>query len=245
MPAMTDTRDLPNAPRPPTRRGFTLVEAVISVVVVGVMLVASLGMLGTAARSRQIRMEQGRGQALALDLMSEILQCPYEEAETTGATIIENPSGMVKEIPKPKTPTPPVFGPETGETDGTRTAFDDVDDYDGWSASPPESKTGVTLTEYDGWTREVTVDLVDRTSLVRDFSQDEGIKVITVTVTDDRGRVTELTAARSCWGSYDQVPPLATTYVTWASVELQIGENARPAMSSTNLLNLVLAQEQP
>jgi len=209
------------------------------------MLVASLGMLGTAAHARQIRMEQARGQALALDLLSEILQCPYEESKAAGAQTIETPSGKVIEIPKPQTPETPVFGPETGEADGTRTAFDDVDDYKTWSASPPQSKTGVPLTDYAGWTRKANVTLVKCSSLAPDFSRDEGLKAITVTVTDKRGRATALTAVRCRWSTYDQVPLSATTYVTWAGVKLQIGASAQPAASSTNLLNLVLAQEQP
>lgn len=48
------------------------------------------------------------------------------------------------------------FGPE----EGSRAAYDDVDDFDGLSNSPPERIDGTALSDYGGFTRSVTVDNV-------------------------------------------------------------------------------------
>ena len=37
----------------------------------------------------------------------------------------------------------------------------DVDDYDGWSASPPEDKNGNPLVGFDDWGRSVSVEWVN------------------------------------------------------------------------------------
>ena len=84
---------------------FTLVEVVISTLVVGVMLVAALNMLGGVFRNYAIAQERQQGYALATALMAEILQSCYEDRGGS-----------------------PVLGPEVGEGSGSRTSLDDVDD---------------------------------------------------------------------------------------------------------------------
>ena len=125
------------AGRPParrrTRRGMTLIEAVISMMIVAVMMVAALQTVGTTARHRQAQASLRRGPALARDLISEILPNRYVDADA-GA----------------------VFGPETGEAvSGNRAGFDDVDDYHGWAESTIQAKDGTALSDLAGWSRSV------------------------------------------------------------------------------------------
>lgn len=54
----------------------------------------------------------------------------------------------------PQSPTN--FGPE----EAWRRDFDDVDDYDGWSESPPQTIEGVVMTNYSGFTQQVFVENV-------------------------------------------------------------------------------------
>jgi len=120
------------------RRGFTLVEAVISTVVVAIMLVAALSTVG-ASRSVQHQVYLAdRGRLLAEQLLAEVLQNDYQDPNDA-----------------------PVFGREATESAATRIDCDDVDDYDGWSASPPEGRDGTPLTNAAGWTRTVTVQWID------------------------------------------------------------------------------------
>jgi type II secretory pathway pseudopilin PulG len=226
------------------RPAFTLVEAVISIVIVGVMLVASLSTLGAAARSRRVRLEQSQHLTLAQDLMGEVLQTHYEESEAAGdQAFIPNVAGQIDILEPPEHPTP-VYGPEPGEVDGTRAAFDDVDDYNFWSASPPQAKDGTPLPNLDGWERMVNVRKVELNDPTTPTGgPDLGLKRIRVRVIAPDGKKTEFVALRSRTGAYDQVPDVQTTYVTWAGVKLQIGESSPPILSGTNLLNGVVAQE--
>ncbi|MEZ6052671.1 MAG: hypothetical protein R3C02_15000 [Planctomycetaceae bacterium] len=49
----------------------------------------------------------------------------------------------------------PKWKHETGEAQSptSRADFDDTDDYDDWTASPPQLPDGTPLTAYTGWTR--------------------------------------------------------------------------------------------
>jgi len=196
--------------------GFTLIESVMSILIVGAMLVMVINTLGSSVRGRKIRQTQSRAPALASQLMAEILQASYSDLTETA-----------------------VFGRETSESGANRGSFDDVDDYHNWSGTP-QNKDGTTLTGMDGWTRSVTVQYVQPADLSSVSATDQGIKLITVTVTDPYGHQSSVAAIRSNVGTADQAPAVATTFVTWAGVELQIGtESGDRVTSGTNVLNKV------
>ena len=70
------------------------------------------------------------------------------------------------------------FGPETGET---LTGYDDLDDFDGASFSPPINADRVTLNDYATFSQQVTVENVSAS----DFEQvvsDHGSYFVRVTV---------------------------------------------------------------
>ena len=98
------------------RQGMTLVECMVATVILaGVALAASLT-LSTGAQHDRLADRASRSARLARDLMEEIRSKAYED-----------PNQTVQ------------FGPEPGET--TRSAFDDVDDYRGWTESAGSLKT--------------------------------------------------------------------------------------------------------
>ena len=158
---------------PPRTPGFTLVEAVISIVLVGVLLVAAINTLGATAVSKRNIEHQALGYTLAADLMAEILSQAYEEPVDTV-----------------------IFGRESSESGGERTEWDDVDDYDGWSATPPETKDGEPLDGYDEWTRSVEVAFVNPTML-NEIGTNTGMKRITVTASFNGVPAAELVAIRT------------------------------------------------
>ena len=126
------TRNGANAP------AFTLVEAVLSTVIVSVMFVAALNTVGASRLTQHRAALASRGRMFAELLLSEVTEQNYKDP---GAS--------------------PVFGPETGESTMTRADFDDVDDYNGWSKRP-EAKDGSVLPNSVGWTQTVTVQWIDR-----------------------------------------------------------------------------------
>ncbi|KKN97001.1 hypothetical protein LCGC14_0162520 [marine sediment metagenome] len=156
-----------------TRRGFSLVEAVVAVAIVGVMLVGALTAVG-ASRVTQFRVGRLRqGYLLAEALMAEVLQQPYEDA-VTGA-----------------------IGLEASEWTGTRTTFDDVDDYAGWTGSPPQLKDGTVLTQFADYRRRVAVKYADPMNLNGSSAIDLGIKRITVSVDVNDNEIASLVAIRT------------------------------------------------
>jgi len=146
--------------RPGSRAAFTLVEVVLTILVVGVGLTASMRALPVIMTTSRAAREGLVAQRLATDLLAEIALLPYMD-----------PSDDVE------------FGPEDDESSATRAGFDDIDDYDGWTASPPQKKDGTAETGSDGYTRSVLVQCVK----VDDFTDWEGDsqtkpKLITITV---------------------------------------------------------------
>ncbi len=154
--------------------GFTLVEAVFCVVIVSVMFVA---VMQTVAAARTMQYKTGgysRGALLAQAMMAEIMQEAYEEPDDA-----------------------PVFGPESPETATARGSWDDVDDYNGWSASPPQFKDGTSMTELAGWTRTVSVSWVGTNDLDLAVGAETDAKLITVAVLHDGVQMGRLVALRT------------------------------------------------
>lgn len=186
------------------QRGFTIIEATICLIIVGVMATASINLLGTTAVIRARQDENGLGRHLAQHLLSEIVQNPFEEANQGS-------------LP------PPTFGRELGETANKRTNWDDVDDYDGMAFSPPRQKSNIEIGLANGWTRKVFVEWVSPGNLIVS-SDDTGLKRIRVQAIGPSGIVTELTALRSRYGLLEQ-PEYEDTVGIWTSYELQTGRN--------------------
>lgn len=113
------------------RRGITMVETVLSTVVVSVLLAGSLS---AAVSSRALSSAADhRRQALWLadELLGEVLQKSYVDPQTPSAG----------------------KGPDSGEK--TRGDFDDVDDYTDWEEKPASDASGVPIPGAERLTRVV------------------------------------------------------------------------------------------
>lgn len=200
-------------------RGVSLLEAVISSLIVATMLVAALSALASSTKAARIQADKCLGPNLARQLMAEVLQSRYRE-----------PTQKAR------------FGPEPPETADSRAAWDDVDDYHQWSASPPQAKDGTRLTHADGWRREVTVQYVRPDDPTHTTGSDQGLKRVTVTATSPAGKTSTLVALRSEGSIYDQQPESETTYVSAVGVEIQLGiSEATRVSSGTSILNPIPA----
>lgn len=141
-----------------------MVEVVVSVVIVGGLLAASLQAVAMSNATQYRISERTRANNLARALLTEITQQAYVDPGNS-----------------------PVFGPESGQT---RATYDDVDDYNGYTESPPtiQSGTKVAIPQQGTWRRNVTVVWADPTTLAPASPQAEtGVKLISVTVLH-RGR---------------------------------------------------------
>lgn len=155
------------------RRAMTLAEAVISIAIVATLLLAAIQTVGASRSTQQRIAERTTALLLAEDLVTEIVQQHYEDPALPGS-----------------------FGVGADEATGDRSLFEDVDDYDGWSASPPEHKDGTPFGGLDGWERTVDVEWMNPTLTATDAS-DTGIKRIVVRVFRNGAELAVLTALRS------------------------------------------------
>jgi len=200
------------------RCSLTMIEAVIAIVVVGLMLTAALSAAGAAASARAQAARRERRMALAVQLMTEIFQSLHVDPDQW--IVMRSGWGATPFTSSPVFSWP---GPGADEITGTRAAFDDVDDYDDWSASPPQAKDGTVLPDLTGWTRSVQVVHVWPSSLNPTWFSQTGLKRITVTVTDDQGQSTTLVGLRSIIGLFDWQPAQVSTQLSWVGVDLRAG----------------------
>ena len=159
------------------KNAFTLIEAVTSTLIVGILLSAALTAASSSAVMQYHASDRARGRFLAEALMSEILSQQYIDPGSS-----------------------PAFGPEGGEatSPASRTNFDDVDDYNNWSESPPQNKDGTVIANFTGWTRTVSVCWVAPGDLATPvITSDTNVKRITVTVLHNRVPVVTSVAIKS------------------------------------------------
>src|SRR6476659_11016996 len=140
-------------------RGLTLIEVVAATMIVGLMAVAALNALAAATKSSNSIGNRAVAAGLADELMAEILMQSYSD-----------PDGS------------PVFGHESGESTTIRSAFDDVDDYDGWNASPPQYRDGTVIPDRTNWRQRVAVTYVVPTNPTQTSASDQGAKRIRVSI---------------------------------------------------------------
>lgn len=153
------TRRTPSNPARTPARGFSLVEVVVAILVLSALLAASLNTVAASASMQRHAADRARARVLALDLLNEARRHPYDDP-IAGSGI----------------------GPGPGEINGTRSLFNDVDDFNGWSASPPQRTDGSVIPGFDGWTRTCTVEYVSLADPNTAVVNDSGVKRITVTV---------------------------------------------------------------
>lgn len=157
---------------PDRRRAFSLLEVVISLLLIAIVMVVALQTLTAATRGRTANGNRAQALLLAHELLQEILEQPYLEPDDDAD-----------------------FGPESGEdSDGSRAAFDDVDDYAGWSASPPQNRDGSVGPVSDQWQRSVAIQWVQPNSLCLSSPKDAGVKQVVVTVERNGAVLAELSA---------------------------------------------------
>ena len=145
--------------RNPKSQGLTLIEVIASTMIVGLMAVATLNGLAAATKSANSIGNRAVAAGLADELMSEIMMQSYSD-----------PDGAA------------VFGRESGESASPRSAFDDIDDYNGWNVSPPQYRDGTTIPDRTNWRQRVTVTRVVPATPSVSSATEQGAKQIRVRI---------------------------------------------------------------
>ncbi|MBV10648.1 hypothetical protein [Rubinisphaera sp.] len=158
------------------RKGISLLEVSISTLLVAFLMITSLKCIGAVVRGRGMTAKYVQAEQLAQEMMTEIMRQPYRD-------------GFL-----------PLFGLEALELvyiNGPRSNYDDVDDYNGWSASPPKDRSNSAISNTTGWQRQVSVAWVNKSNPSQISGYETGLKRITVTVKHNGITMAQLVALRS------------------------------------------------
>lgn len=112
--------------------GFTLIEAAMVTVIIGVAFTAVMGLFYACTTQNRIANHMTVAAMLASHVQEVMAPLPYSDPNPLVAT----------------------FGPEPGETLET---FDDIDDFHGLSINPPIDATRTPIPELSQYTQSITV----------------------------------------------------------------------------------------
>lgn len=149
-----------------SRRGLTLLEVIVSLILVSTIVLASITASANLMRNKSQSMESVDGQELAFQVLDEVTSQEFQDLDSDR-----------------------VFGRETSETASNRTDFDDVDDYNGYTSSPATHRDGTTIAGYENWSFSVRVSPANPSGsgIVASSNDDAPLRLVTVTCTSPSG----------------------------------------------------------
>ena len=157
-------------------RGFSLIEVLIATILVGMAIAA----LMAANSSFTMANDAGSDLSTAEFLIEQIRELT-----------------MLLPLVDPDASTWTVLGPESGEADVS--AYDDVDDFDGATFSPPINSDRAPLTDFTTFSQQVTVEKLNPSNFNEVWvdSTNSGFVRITVRVLQNGGEISSATWIRA------------------------------------------------
>ena len=169
---------------PTNHRGFTLIEMVVLIVVLGLGLTGVTLVINQTVTQAPKALVQTRAMELAQSYLDEILQTRFDQNSGQGGIPrCDSTDNLAQACSN-------TLGPESAET---RAWYNDVDDYNGINDQPPLSATGASLINYADYRVQVSVGYAG-TEL--GLANNRAAKRITVTVTTPLGNVIPVSAYR-------------------------------------------------
>lgn len=150
-----------------TQKGATLVELVMTIVIISIAIAGVVGAFSLIAGRSADPLNQTRAVTLAQLYMDEILAKRFADDSPVGGG-------------QATTPDCGNIGSDTGES---RNDFDDVDDYDGLDSAPENSEEDA-ITRYDGFNVLITVECAGSEV---GLAADDQAKRIDIRITDPSG----------------------------------------------------------
>jgi MSHA pilin protein MshD len=166
--------------------GFTLVETVIVIVLVGAMMAGMTSLFITNVGNSYRPYLRQKALAVANAFMDEITHKRWNECTPVGGGVINTGTGL---CPDGITAIPAI-GPD-GET---RSTYDDIDDYNAITAqTPPRDSSGAVMPAYTGYSVDVSV---TRPGGAWNSVPAADVRLITVTVTSTTGESISVSSYR-------------------------------------------------
>jgi prepilin-type N-terminal cleavage/methylation domain-containing protein len=138
------------------KRGFTLIETALAVVIVGLAVGGMLQLLAAGTQSNISANEMTTALNLTKNIKEFASRLAYQDPANPGSA----------------------FTPET-----TLAKANDIWDLNGLSLSPPVDCRGVAIAEYPNWTQKITVQTVSSRQLVSTAPNDPTQPTAMITVT--------------------------------------------------------------
>lgn len=159
-----------------TQRGATLVELVMTIVIISVAIAGVVGAFSLIAGRSADPLNQSRAVSLAQLYMDEILAKRFAEGSPVGGG--QTAAADCGDI-----------GADGGES---RNDFDDVDDYDGLDSAPENSEEAA-LSGYNGFNVSISVECAGSEV---GLTSDDLAKRIDILITDPSGNDYQFSAYR-------------------------------------------------
>ena len=165
-------------------RGFTLIELIVFIIIVGVGLAGILSVFNITTQHSADPMVRKQMLALAESLMEEVSMMPFTYCDpddpnaataTSAADCTGGAGGANDESALP-------LGPEAGEARGSATMpFDNVSDYNGLNLATVTDASGTH--SFPGYSARISVANTSAANRLGGISVDADVVLITVTVT--------------------------------------------------------------
>jgi len=139
--------------------GFTLLEVLIATILVGLSIVALVAANGSFTVANGAGADLSTAEFLVEQIRELMTLLPVVDSTVTTWTTL---------------------GPESGET--TVLAYDDVDDFDGAMFSPPINANRATLSAFDAFSQQVTVEKVNSSNFDQVVGDADSSPFVRVTV---------------------------------------------------------------
>ena len=160
----------------PNQRGITMAETVVATLLIGFVLVSTLDIVGPMARSTTVHANRLVAANLANELTEEIATKLFTDPDLNSGNAL---------------------GVDGSERATVRADFDDVDDYNGWTSSPPQLVSTQVSVLRNSWTRSVIVTHVLVSDATTVSISATGLKRITVTVSKNGTELAKIVSLHS------------------------------------------------
>ncbi len=165
-------------------RGFSLIELLVFIIVVGIAVTGVLSVYSVNARSSADPMVRKQVATIAESLLEEVLSKPYTYCDPDDANT-ETASSAADCATLPET----AMGPEAGETRyANLTPFDNINDYHGFSMAGIQDLTGTAVAGLGSYAAAIQVQLA---GAFNGIPAGETL-LVTVTVTGPGGHTVSL-----------------------------------------------------
>jgi Tfp pilus assembly protein PilV len=195
------------------RAGVSLIEAVISALLVGSLAVTSLQATQAILRAQRELNHQRQAYALCEQFLTEVLQARYSPAKVSedGAEsdVVEMDALPTNEIEVLSNP--------------SRSSLLYLDQFHGRLESPPQNRDGSVMTGFGrGWKVAIDVQRFKPTQSPAATAEDLGLKRVSVTVTDPTGTQITLNSFRARLGCNERTPSQPCEFIQSVGLSLRL-----------------------